>query len=246
MSYAPLSDYALEVAKGSIVGTSGVNKFGRNENIASGATEEIWDGSTAYSFPATALITSMSQTADQTALRGETIEIQGLNASWALVTQTKALDASLTTTVITLDTPLIRVFRAKVLSAVVIDSPVRIHNAGETVDYAVIGIGNNQTLMAIYTVPAASKAYMHNLGAAVNPATNLDPTSNPIKLWARDNANGYAPQIKHVFGLTAGLAGAEFSPYKAFGEKTDIWMTASPVGKAVDVSAGFDLYVVAD
>jgi len=241
MSYFSQKDLMLEIAENFPPGYSSVNKFGRNTSVAIGVQEEIWDGSIAYSFPSTALITSMSQTADQVAMRGGNIEIQGLDADWKLVTQTKALDASLTTTVVTLATPLIRIFRMRVLENVVGNSAIRVHNAGETVDYAIISAGNNQTLMAIYTVPKHHTAYMTGYYAHINPVFNNDPTSNPITIWARDNANGYAKQLKHVVGLIADGFQHKFSPYPKFGEKTDIYITAQPVGKAADVTAGFDL-----
>jgi len=234
------------VPAGLVPGITHINKFGRNTAIALNTEEEIWDGSAAYSFPATALATSISQTTDQVAMRGQTIEVQGLDADWLAVTQNAVLDATLTTTAVTLTTALIRVFRMRVLSSVVGDSAIRVHNAGETQDYAIISAGNNQTLMAIYTVPAATTAYMTCYYAHHNPATGQDPTSNPISLWATDNANGYARQIKHVVGLPNG-AGFQhfFMPYQPFTEKTDIYLTATPVGKAADVSAGFDLVCVA-
>lgn len=236
---------AIEAASGNNLGMTSVNKFGRNSAVDIGVEEEIWDGSIAYSFPTTALMTSISQTADQATLRGGTIEIQGLDANWDLVVQNANLDASDTTTVVTLTTPLIRCFRMNVLENVVTTSPVRVHNAGETVDYAIIGIGNNQTLMAIYTVPAGKTAYMTSYYATVNPGTNLDPTSNPIRLWARDNGTPpYERYIKHILGLTSGNFQHYFNPYYRFTEKTDIYLTATPVGKAADVSAGFDLIIV--
>ena len=234
----------LEAASG-LNATTGVNKFGRNTAVAIGVEEEVWDGSAAYVYPATALMTSISQTTDQAAMQGETIEIQGLDANWAAVTQNAVLNASDTTTVVTLTTPLIRCFRMKVLSSVVGDSTIRVHNAGETQDYAIISTGANQTQMAIYTVPADKIAYLTCYYAHVNPGTNLDPTSMPIRMWARDNANSYAPQLKHVVGQVSDGFQHFFDPYLRFTEKTDIYLTAQPVGKAADVSAGFDL-ILAD
>jgi len=222
-----------------------INKFGLNESVASGGTEEIWDGSAVYSFPSTALMTSISQTTDQVAMRGATIEVQGLDANFAEVTQDLVLDASDTTTVVTLGTALIRCFRMKVQADVVSDSTIRVHNAGETQDYAIIGAGNNQTLMAIYTVPADKNAYMTNYWAHHNPVTGQDFTSNPIKLWAADRANLYAKQLKHVVGLPVdGNFQHLFNPYPKFTEKTDIFLTSSPVLKDASVSAGFDLLIV--
>jgi hypothetical protein len=240
-----VSNYALEVSRGNINGVSWVNKFGRNTDCAASSSEEIWDGSAAYSWPATALMTSISQTADQVAMRGATIEVQGLDANWALTVQNATLDASNTTTVVTLTTPLIRVFRMKVLANVVGDSNIRVHNAGETQDYAIITTGNNQTQMAIYTVPADKTAYMVNYWAHHNPTTGQTFTSNPIKVWARDNANSYESQLKHAVGVAEdGFFQHHFEPYVKFTEKTDIYITSSPTGAAADISAGFDLYVV--
>jgi len=242
-----VTDYALEVSRGNVNGVTHVNKFGRNTAVASGTTEIIWDGSGAYTFPATALMTSMSQTADQAAMQGETIEIQGLDANWLPVTQTADLNGTNTTTVVTLTTPLIRCFRMKVLADVVIDSTVRVHNAGETIDYAVISIGKNQTQMAIYTVKASAKAYMTNYWAHHNPAVGNGFTSNPIEVWAVDRANTYEAQLKHAVGIPEnGGFQHTFLPYIQFGEKTDIYITSTPGGAAADISAGFDIYLVDD
>jgi hypothetical protein len=239
--------YALEAARGKVAGVTVVNKFGRNPSATAAATEEVWDGSAAYVYPATALMTSISQTTNQAALTGGEIEIQGLDADWNAVTQTAALNGTNTTTVVTLDTPLIRCFRMRVLENVVTDSPVRVHNAGETQDYAVISTGENQTQMAIFTTPAKTKAYVTGYYAAHNPTTGQTFTSNAIRLWARDNANGYAKQLKHIFGVPEdGHFQHQFNPYYEFGEKTDIFITSSPVGADADISAGFDLYLVDD
>ena len=242
---SPCTDNNLLVAMGCYDGVTAINKFGRNTAVASGVEEEIWDGSAAYSFPATALITSISQTTDQTALRGESVEIQGLDANYALVTQTAVLDGTLSTTVVTLTTPLIRVFRAKIQSSVVADSTVRIHNAGETQDYAVISVGNQQTEMAIYTVPAGKTAYLTNYWGHHNPATGATFTSNPIRLWKKDNVNGYAKQIEHIVGVPED-AGFQhmFAPYIRIGAQFDIFITSQPAGAGADISAGFDLIVV--
>ena len=248
MTYLPYRDFNLDIPAGLVNGKSSVNKFGRNAAVASGGTEEIWDGSAAYVFPATALMTSMSQTADQVAMRGATIEVQGLDASWNLTVQTKALDASDTTTAVTLDTALIRVFRMKVLADVVSDQDIRVHNVGETQDYAIIQAGNNQTLMAIYTVPNGKTAYVTNYYATVNPGGGA-PGTLDVKLWASDRDNSYAKQLKHSKGVSAdvdayGQFQHFFYPYNKFTQKTDIYITATTSGAAADVAAGFDIILV--
>lgn len=242
----PMTDDSILIPMGAYPGITQINKFGQNANIAQGVQEEIWDGAAAYSFPATALMTHVSQTTDQEALRGETVEVQGLDANFALVVQNVTLNGTLSTTAVALATPLIRVFRMKILSAVVADSTVRLHNAAENQDYAIIGTGNQQTLMAIYTVPAGKTGYITQYYSLVNPGQG-NPTALPIKLWARDNANGYASQLKHVMGIDLDFTARvehPFNPYLKFPEKTDIFLTGTPVGAAANVTAGFDLILV--
>lgn len=250
MTYAPYKDLKLEIPAGNVSGQAAVNKFGRATAITTGNTWEVWDGNAAYSFPATALMTKVSQTTDQGDLQGETIEVQGLDANWALVTQNVTLNASDTTTAVTMTTPLIRVFRMKVLSNFVCTSTIRVHNDAENQDYAVISTGNNQTLMAIYTVPADTTAYVTNYYATANPGGGA-PTTFNISMWGQDNANTYKPQLKHIMGVSAdsdayGRMQHFFNPYYKFTEKTDIILKGAPTGASVDVSAGFDLVLVDD
>lgn len=242
----PLTDSGLLIPMGVYPGITGVNKFGRNAAVVSGGTEEIWDGSGTYVFPATALMVKLSQTTDQAALRGETVEVQGLDADWNLVIQEVVLDATLTTTPVVLATPLIRVFRMRIFSAVAPDSTVRLHNTAESQDYAIIGVGNNQTLMAIYTVPLGKTAYMKCVYATFLPGGGA-PTTLTVKLFSKDNANGYIKHVRHVFGLAIdGDSRYErmFHPHKVFPEKTDIFMEATTVAASADVSAGFDLILL--
>ena len=237
------NDDNLEIARGNIDRLSVVNIFGSNTSSADGAEEDIWNGGGTYSFPATALITSLSQTADQAALRGGTIEVQGLDADWNQVVQNKNLDLTLTTNVVTLDTPLIRVFRARVLENVVSASPIRVHNAGETVDYAIINTGDNQTLMAIYTVPNGKTAYMTHYFCDYGRDIVKDPYSIDFRLMASDRLNGYAFQIKHKKGLPKQASGFQhdFKPYNKFTERTDIKMSSIADGAAAHVHGGFDI-----
>ena len=246
MAYLGNKDLMLEIAAGNISGMSSVNKFGQNSLISSGTQEDVWDGGGTYVFPATALITKLSQKVDQSAMRGETIEIQGLDASWDLVVQTKDLDASNTTTAVTLDTPLIRVFRLKVLADVVGDEDISVHNDANNVDYAIMTAGNNQTLMAIYTVPNGCTAYIVKGFASTTESTGKEPKSTEIRLWARDNVNGYEFQLKQALGIpkAGNMLVREFTPYMKVTQKTDIKVSAYCDNENGNVSAGFDLILV--
>jgi len=243
------ADFDLEVSKGNVAGHGKVNKFGVNEDVSANTREDVWTGGGDYPYPATALITSMSQTTDQVAMRGAEIEWQGLDANWEEVVNIINLDASDTTTVITLATPMIRVFRGEVNANVVNDSPIRCHNAGETVDYGIIDTGTNQTTMAMYTVPAGKTAYLKNYYASSVESTGKEPKSTLFALWTADRLKNYEFQLKSIIGIpkAGGLAQMPFEPPTGgniMSERTDIKITAKPTDEAASVAAGFNLVII--
>jgi len=234
------------VPLGEVTGHSSVNKFGRNSNVDTGTTEEIWDGSRVYVFPTTASITHIRSAVDSAITQGVVCEVQGLDTNWDLVVQNVTTDPADSETEIELGTALRRVFRVKVLDDTSLDQDIWVgpNPATAANSSAIVQAGNNQTLMAIYTVPNGKTAVMTNYYISVNPATGKDPTSMPVRMWARDNENGYAPQLKHVQGLVAGYIQQEFHPHYRFNQQTDIYFDATPVGKPADVSLGFDLILI--
>jgi len=240
-----LADPKLDIARGVYRYATSVNQYGRNPSCAAGADEEIWNGSVAYSWPDTALMTKLSQTTDQAALRGATVHIEGLDANWNLVKQSVVLNASLTTTAVALGTPLLRVYYAEIHGTVASTSSVRLHNDAEDTDYFVMPTGNNSTALGWYTVPAGHTAYLTNWWANHNPTQGQTFTSNLMRLWKKDNVDGSARITVGQQGIAPdGGFVHHYNPYMVFTEKTDIVLTASPVGAAADVSAGFDLIQV--
>jgi hypothetical protein len=241
-----MSDFYLEVAKGNVVGHSSINKFGENFLVTADTEEDIWDGGGDYTYPTTADCTHIHQSVDQVALRGGAVEVQGLDINWALVTQTALLDATLTSTLVALTTPLLRVFRMKVQEDVVANSDIHLTNAGDTIEYAYMLAGNNQTLMALFTVPAGKTAYMTKYYASLTLTVAKDALGCNIRLWAAHRALSHEFQLKHSIGIQAGAAGVEhmFMPYQSFAEKTDIRISGTPNANDGQISAGFDLIVV--
>ena len=236
----------IELVAGNVPGFGCINKFGSNPANAADTVEDVWDGGGTYSFPATALMTHLSQTADQLAMRGQTIEVQGLADGFVSTTQDVVLNGTLTTTPVALTTPLMRGFRMKVQADVVTTSPIRLHNTAETVDYAIIQTGLNQTLMSIYTVPANKTGYLISYyGDYVAIAAQI-PTSVVYRLWAADRANSFEFQLKHKKGVSQGAAGFQhfFKPFLQFTEKTDIKVDALPDNKTAITHAGFDIVLV--
>jgi hypothetical protein len=245
ISSTPLES-TLRISRGIVPGHIGINKFGGSPSVASNTTEDVWDGQGTYSFPSTADITHLSMAADQVAMRGETIEVEGLDADWNLVLQTKTLNASNTTTAVALNTALRRVFRMSVLANVVADQALHAKNVGAGITYATIVAGNNQTLMAIYTVPAGKTGFLTNYYADVVRITGADPKGSDFRLWVADRANGYEFQLKHAQAASDASHKVvhHFRPYLVVTEKSDIKITAKPIGAAAEAHAGFDLYLV--
>jgi len=160
-------DFALEVAKGNIAGHTGVNKFGENPDITLDTTEDIWDNGGTYTFPTTVDITHLAQLVDQVAMRGGTIEVQGLDTNWDLTTQTKDLDATDTTTIVALTTALRRCFRLKVLEDVVTDQDIVARNVGGGTIYNLflcLGFGgsNEQASRVRYLFSGAAVLFVLN------------------------------------------------------------------------------------
>ena len=241
-----LVDPALDIPRGAYQQVSSVNKFGAIVEAPLDTDTIVWDGGPTYSWPATALITSVSQTTDQVALRGALVNVQGLDADWNQITQIITLDAADTTTPIVLPTPLIRCFRMILMGDVTTTSTIRAHNAAETVDYAIITAGINQTLMAIYTVPAGYTAYMTSYYTSVTNAVNKIPDNTEVRLKSANRNHGDLFTVKHAFAIPEGMPGFQhqFNPYYKFTEKTDILVEVNCAVQPAHIHAGFDLILI--
>ena len=180
-------DPTLQISKGAIAGTTQVNKFGRNTAV--GTTEEdIWDGGGTYTWPTSASITHLRSAVDSAATRGKTVEIQGLDTNWELTTQTATTDGTNSTTEVALTTALRRVFRMKNTSDTDFDQNVQVGPTGFATIGAQITNGFNQTLMALYTIPAGYTGYLTNVWTNMN-RTGGASAALDVVLWARNEVN---------------------------------------------------------
>jgi len=240
---------SLLIARRLIDGVSHVNKFGENADIAKDTREDIWDEGGDYIFPTTADITHISQETDEVGTDGgATIELQGLDANWDLVVQTADLDGSDTTTEVALTTPLIRVFRMKVLAGIVLAADIHAVASGGATIYAMILAGNNQTLMAIWACPRGKSAYVTKYYASMTLGTGKEPKGANVRLWVADRDSGYEFQLKHSMGIQKGAGNIEhvFDPPMKVSQKSDIKMNAFAFDNPAQISAGFDLILIDD
>lgn len=234
----PVTRASEEIAKGNVSGSTFVEKFGRNTAVAQTTQETIWDGSTLYSYPSSATITHIIS-AD--AADTMDVEVQGLNASWELVTQEVTLNGA---TQVALGTPLIRVFRAKILGSTATQGAVTVTDDGQSNTYAQINVGVNQTNMAVYTIPAGKTGYLHKWYAGILRATGVSPVAADIDVYRRESGGVFrSTQPIGVQNTGNGAWQYDFKFAITLPAKTDIEVRANP-SAAADISAGFTIELV--
>lgn len=256
-SIVQISGEGLTLAQGEATGKSFIHKFGSAPDFDTGdGTIDIWDGANdaglnamQYTYSTTADIDTLSSSNV-----GDTvdIEVQGLDANYDLSTETVTLTGQ---TKVTLTTPLIRVFRLKnvgssdLLGSVYcyVDGTITTGIPDTATDVrAIIDNGNNQTLMAIYTVPAGKTAYMRGFYGATAGASR--DTNIVLDLKARPF--GQVFQLKHrsaISSTATSILKYDYVEPQPFSEKTDIVMRATITESAItgaSISAGFDLVLV--
>jgi len=247
----------LSIAKGDVTNTTFIHKFGKAPDFDTGDGEvTIWDGADdakaaqmQYQYSATADIDSISSSNN-----GDTqdVEIQGLDSNWDLVTQTVTLTGQ---TRKALSTNLIRVFRMTNVGSTDIAGDVYCYvNSAITLGVpddstkvrAVINSSNNQTSMAIYTIPRLKTGYMRDWYAAI--AGSLKSTNYVVSLFARPTGEVF--QLKHQSAISEGGTSTYKHEYKepeVFEAKTDLEIRVSITAGGVTgaaLAAGFDIVLV--
>lgn len=249
----------LSIAKGDVTGTTFIHKFGAAPDFdVSDGFVTVWDAAeddTAwenmqYVYSATAAIDSISST---NAGDSQDIEIQGLDSSYDIVTQTVTLNGQ---TRVALDTDLIRIFRAKNVNSTNLAGHIIIYENDTTVTVpgvpddptlvrAVIQPGNNQTEMAVYTIPNGKTGYLRSWYASTAGAKR--DSAHTIKLLARPFGGVF--QLKHKANIDVNGTSYihhEYVEPEVFAAKTDIEIQMDTDTDIAGVAAGFDVVLVDD
>lgn len=227
-----------------------VDKFGNNPNIGTLTDpEDVWSQGGTYTFLSSAATLYASCSAASTV----TIFVEGLDANYNIQTATVTLNGQ-NQAEIGSGLTWLRVYRAYNSSGTNLAGDVYI---AETDDLtggvpdtaskikAKILTNEQQTLMAIYTIPAGYTGYLLRWYVSeVNPKSSYAI----VELQAR--AFGGVFRVRRRDGVTSdGNSRLSEQPpiAYAFTEKTDIKVVVREVGaNDMDISAGFDLLLVSN
>ncbi len=245
--------FYLQVAREQIFNHKSIFKFGNNTTVGD-SLETIWAEGGLYSYltAATVLKVSSSSTADTSAGTGaRTVELFGLDANYNEINETITLNGQ---TVVNTTKEYLRINRMVVRSAGSGGSNAGVIYAGTgtvttgvpaNVYASVNGVtGANQSLMALWTVPAGYTAYLLQYDIS-NGTTSNTPTVCKLVLAVRPYGEVF--QSKDVKSLTTSMHIEErFSIPIKIEEKSDIEVRALSSSNSVtfDISAGLEIIYI--
>ena len=257
-------DFGVEVQRGNIAGFGAVNKFGRNSEIDAGVIADVWDGgntgdvSLIWVAPTQARTHTIASTSGNDTDGGtgaNTVRIFGLT-SWDAneVSEDVTMDSG--SPPVTANSYVI-IHRMRVLTFGNAGPNVGTITATATSDGTItaqIGIGppkEGQTQMAIYGIPSTQKAYMKRLYASLNRASGAGTSTGYIDLFLCFNP---IPNSQLAGFLVKETKGLSLDGMSAFSDLYPIAKTFDGPGilkiqiasgtNNMDISAGFDLYLV--
>lgn len=251
------------IAEGKVAGRFSVNKFGRNIEIDSGVTADVWDGghtiasggvSLLWVAPTQARIhdivsSSASDDGSPVGVGARTIRIYGLT-DWDTAEISEDITMNGTDSVATANTYVI-IYRMEVLTKGATSSNVGIIKATAQTDNTItaqILANSGQTEMAILGVPSTQKAYVCIFYGELDKAAGSAATADVCLLVNPEpDAELTNFLVKHRFGLqTVGVSAYfhPFNPPKQIIGPAIIKATVVSGTNNVDISAGFDLILV--
>lgn len=254
----------LAISQGNVNGTSFVHKFGESPDFDQSDGEvTMWDGANDSLFGGSPPMVYTFSSSDDIGIisssdagDNQTIEMQGLDGDFNIVTQTITLNGQTDVDISLTGVDLIRAFRLKNTGSTDIAGVVYLRtngsaqtngvpNVANTVR-SIINNGNNQTLMAVYTVPNGTTGYMRSWYAATAGAKK----ESEYKIKIKSRAFGGVFQVKHSSAISDQGTSKDNHPYiepEVFVAKTDIIMTVEMLkntGINANISGGFDIVIV--
>jgi len=241
--------FYLQVARNQISFHKSNFKFGFNADVDD-SLETVWAQGGLYSYLASASVlkVSSSSTADTSAGTGaRTVELSGLDTNYDEISETVTLNGQ---TAVNTTNEFLRINRMVVRSAgsggqnagVIYAGTGTVTTGVPANKYATIAIGDNQTLMALWTVPRGYTAYL--LQTDITVATTQNNKYCTVHLVARPEGEVF--QIKDKFVKAESSVHQGYTIPLKFEEKTDIEVRAigDSAGADIAISAGLDFIYI--
>jgi hypothetical protein len=242
--------FTYDVAKGEYPNHTSVNKFGRNSAVPAGR-EEIWDGSAAYEYIADDVFSTMYISSDAAGDTSLTWSVTGIDSDYNYSTVTVTTDASDGRTFVALtsgatDNKWWRIFRAVNTSGTAATGNIYISkdntDAGAdgipdtlTDIQAKVLIGNEQTLMAMWTCPVDYKAYITHYYASTSTAKVSE-----VGLFVKPFGGVF--NNKSAIDINQGYMHHRYDFPIEISAKSDVLIKGATTGAGGVISAGFDLW----
>lgn len=242
--------FELSVTQGRVKGYSVLDKFGINPLVTVGESADVWEGKRIYTYDevGTAPIISISSSSANDSVP---ISITGLDIDGNQVSQEITLQG---TTRQALTTSLWRCFRMQNQGSKDLAGTVYVYigttpptAVTDTFARAIIENGNNQTLMAIYTIPKGKVGFLYRGEIGVALDANLSQSQNFMKGYYQSRRCGKVFKVKKVIStMTSG--DSNYKDKRTFPDVipslTDIKLTAVDVGADMGVWGTLDILLV--
>jgi len=229
--------YGIQINQGQHWGQKKVFKFGFNPEV--GTDEEtVWDGGGIYSYPASASVMKVSSSDNSDT---STVVISGLDGDYNEIEETVTVTGQ---TAVNTSNSFLRVFRARVTA----DAPAgaiwigtgTVTTGVPANKYAKINAGENQTLMALWTVPAGYTAYLHQ--GTISSGTSQSNKYATARLKVRPFGEVF--QTKAVVTLHNTFIPFDFGIPVVIPEKSDIEARAITSSGTDAISVTFSVIYV--
>lgn len=226
-----------------------VRKFGHSHDINSVKTT-VWPVTSRYVWPAnaTAMTISGVNSLDTHGGTGaEVVEVFGLDSNFNEISEVVSLSGQ---AAITLVNSYQRIQRAVVRQAgstgenqgMLYIGEGTVTNGVPVTIYAAISSQDNQTLQAVYTIPAGKKGYFRNLIFSSGFAGNSQHTE--VSLLTRPQSETFQVKNKTILGARAVHVVPFDTLESGHDEKTDIEIVGIVNSGSIHVSAAFEMFFV--
>ena len=232
MSQFYIDEFALNVSRGLVKGSSSVHKFGAVPALSTNTTGTIWDkNDTIYPWSAFDTANTVVLTANA-ADNGKVVTIVGLDADYAPLTETVTITSGTGTSTGTFK----RVFRAYSSAS----NANNITISCNSTEVARITAGMAQTLMAVYTIPAGKTGYLYK--GTCSAQAGADGTGNMYVRYFGETSF----RVGHSFEVsgTGGQYMYDFSFPTPIPEKSDIDVRLTTRSNNGRYTAAFDLLLI--